>query len=349
MVASLVERLAAHGVDAEVSVLDRGGDVADGLLARGVPVHYLGGTASHLLAVWRLARLFRRRRFDVVHLYGFRMSLVGRAAATTVRNAPRLIHGIRGLHLGDWTDEGSVKTRLAIGIERLGSGLIDRYAANSPEAIGFLTARGLPREKFRLIPNGLDTTYWAPHGRPREPALLVVVANLRPVKRLPLLLDAVAMLAGEGRNVKVQIVGDGSLRSDLEARRDALGLHDVVTFAGALPRGAVRDLLQSATVSALTSNWEGMPVSLLEAMACECPVVGTDVPGIRDLIDDDHTGLLAASAPASLAEAVSRVLDDPGLARRLGQSARRAVTARYSLERMAVDHVELYTIVRNQP
>ena len=317
MVASLVDRLTAYGVQSAVSVLEGGGDVLESLQAGGVTVHELGGERSYRTAVSRLAELFAEGAFDVMHVYGFRMSLVARAAAIKARARPRLIHGIRGLHLGDWEDETSVKTRLAVWLERAGGGCIDLYVANSPEAVRFLTARGLPAHKFRVIPNGLDSGYWAPPDPPnRLPATLVAVANFRPVKRVSLLVEAAAVLARRAPDVRVVVVGDGSLRSALESQIQALGLGDVVTLAGMQSRDRVRVLQQIATASLLVSSWEGMPVSLLEAMACGCPVVGTDVPGIRDLVEHGRTGMLAASTAEAIADACQRLLDDPALAAR---------------------------------
>jgi glycosyltransferase involved in cell wall biosynthesis len=347
MVASLVERLPAHGIDPEVSLLVGDGEVADTIGALGIPVHHLEGERSYRTAVARLAALFAARRFDVAHLYGFRMSLVARAAAIRAGVRPRLVHGIRGLHLGDWEDATSAKTRLAVWLERAGGRWIDLYAANSPDAVAFLTARGLPAAKFRVIPNGLDVAYWSPDpGIPRLPDTLVAVANLRPVKRMALLIEAAALLARQRpARLRLVVVGEGPLRPALEAQIRALGAGDVVHLAGALPRDDVRSLLRTATACVLTSSWEGMPVSLLEAMACGCPVIGTDVPGIRALVDDGRTGLLATGTAEAVAAACGRVLDDDGLRGRLGLAARAEVEQRFSLDRMAASHASLYRMV----
>lgn len=347
MVASLVDRLSAYGVQSAVSVLEGGGGVLESFRAGGVTVYELGGERSYRTAVGRLAELFAAGVFDVVHLYGFRMSLVARAAAIKARARPQLIHGIRGLHLGDWEDETSVRTRLAVWLERAGGRWIDLYVANSPGAVRFLTARGLPSHKFRVIPNGLDVGYWAPADPPaRLPATLVAVANFRPVKRVSLLVEAAAVLAiRRGRGVRVVVVGDGQLRGALESQIQALGVGDMVTLVGAQQRDRVRALQRTATVSLLTSRSEGMPVSLLEAMACGCPVVGTDVPGIRDLVEHGRTGLLADSAAEAIASACQRLLDDPALAARLGAAARETMVERHSIDRMASDHVSLYRMV----
>ena len=160
MVASLVDRLSACGVQSAVSVLETGGDVLESLQAGGVTVHELGGERSYRTAVSRLAALFADGAFDIVHVYGFRMSLVARAAAIKAGARPRLIHGIRGLHLGDWEDENSVRTRLAVWLERAGGGWINLYVANSPEAV--------------QVPHGARTAGSQVPGHPQRPGLRVL-------------------------------------------------------------------------------------------------------------------------------------------------------------------------------
>jgi glycosyltransferase involved in cell wall biosynthesis len=343
MVASLVERLPAFGVQAEVSVLDAEGPVSQAIAAAGVPVHALGGARSYRAAFQALAALFRHGRFDIAHLYGFRMSLIARAVAVT--GGPRLIHGIRGLHLGDWENASSTKTQLAVLVERAWSGAIAQYVTNSPGAVAFLTDRGLPARKFAVIPNGLDVAYWSPGSLTRDPAALIAVANFRAVKRLPLLIDAMAALRDSGRHFTMTLVGDGPLRPNLEHRVERLGLGGLVRLAGQLPRDEVRRLQQTARAAVITSAWEGMPVSVLEAMACGCPVVGTDVPGIRDLVTHERTGLLVPAEPEAIAAACARLLDAAPRAARRAAAARDVVVERYSLDRMAAEHASLYTMV----
>lgn len=345
MVASLAERLPMAGIDVEVSVLDGGGPVLDALAAAGVATHRLGGDRSYIEAVRRMRALFRSRRFDAVHFYGFRMGLVARAAITPGR--PPLIHGIQGMHLGDWDDADSLKTRVAVAIERVGGGAIARYLCVSASGRAFLTDRGLPASKFEVIPNAVDVGYWCPAAEPSpERMRMLAVANLRPVKRLDLLIEAMAELkSARGPDFEMVLVGEGGLRHDLERQVHGLGLDDVVTFAGSVPRDRVRSLQRQARLSVLTSSSEGSPVSLLEAMACGRPVIGTDVPGIRDVIEHERTGLLAASDPRGIAAACARLLDDSEFATRLGRIAREVVVERYSLERIVQAYAAMYRTV----
>lgn len=346
MALTLIERLDPCRVASEVSVLDSLGDTAGQIAARGVPVHWLGGRGGPLGSAHRLARVISERSIDVIHLYGFRMSLVGRLALSLVsRTRPKVIHGIRGLHLGDWPEAESWKTAVAVYIERLAGRRVDVYAANSPGAIELLTARGIPAAKFRLIPNGIDVTYWAPERNPPiSPAVIACVANLRPVKRLELVIEAATYLkARHGSAFRIVLVGEGSLRGALERRVAQCGVGDVVELIGAQSPAAIRDLYRTATAALLTSAWEGMPVSLLEAMACACPPIGTNVPGIAQVIEHGQTGLLVSSDPKAIADACSELIVNSPRREALARNARHIAVAEYSVERMVDSYETLYT------
>ncbi len=337
MVTELVARLSPQ-VRSEVSVLAR----TDGLRLAS-PVHVLDDAGRSLPAARRLARMVDERAIDVVHLYGYRMSLVGRLAMAWVRGRrPVLVHGIRGRHLTDWPEVESLRTRAAILLERAGSRWIDVYATNSDHAAAFLRARGLSGARFRIIPNGIDVEYWSPAaGHPREP-LLACVANLRPVKRHELLVDAAQRLRSAGIPCRLVFAGEGSLRARLQDAVTRAGLGEVVSFAGSLDRDDVRALLRRASAAVLASAWEGMPVSLLEALACGCPVVAPAVPGIEGVVRHEDTGLLTASTGHALADACARVLQDAALRDRLAQRARADAVARFSLPAMVGAYEAFY-------
>jgi glycosyltransferase involved in cell wall biosynthesis len=327
----------------EISLLEPSEELEERFGQIGARVHVLAGRAAPLASLLRLRRILAAQAVDVVHLYGFAMSLIGRCAARTLSPPPRVIHGIRGLHLTDWPELESRRISAAILLERATSGMIDRYVTNSASAVEFLTSRGLPRSRFNVIPNGLDTRFWnASPGVPRESDLVVTVANYRPVKRLNMLLDALARLARDGRRLRAQLVGAGQLREQLESQIVTAGLRSRVELSGPLPAAAVRQLLSRAAVFVLPSAWEGMPVSVMEAMACGVPIVGTDVPGIRDLVVHGTTGFLVESTPEALASAIGRILDDGALGSAMGSAGIERVRREFTVERMVSQYDDLY-------
>jgi glycosyltransferase involved in cell wall biosynthesis len=344
MVLELVTRLDRSEFQCEVSVLDRPGPVSREMRARGVPVHELEGWAGPAGAFIRLLRLFRRQRYDIVHLYGFRVSLLGRLAARFVFPRPMVIHGIRGVHVTE-DDLASWRTRVAVGVERQGRRLVDLYVTNSQGAVEFLASRGLPRAKFLVIPNGIDGDEWVPSGArpaPDEPEV-ICVANFRPIKRQADLIDALALLRDRGIRARARFVGDGPTRAQVEALTRARGLEGQVAFTGLRSPGEVRTLLQHADVFVLPSLWEGMPGAVMQAMATGLPVVATDVAGTNELVGEGVTGyLVPPKDPAALADRLQRLLADPGLRVRMGEAGRTRIRAEFSVEQMVLRHERAY-------
>ncbi len=202
---------------------------------------------------------------------------------------------------------------------------------------------GVPREHLSVIPSGVDTIRFSPPDRApgdhssgvpssRESGLIVSVARHNPVKNLGLLLEACATLQARGVEFRCIMIGDGPTHDELIGIRAQLRMEPLVEMVGAAERATVLEWLRRASVAVLCSHREGMPVSLMEAGACELPVVATRVGGIPELIEDGVTGLLTPPGDAAaLADALQRLLADPPLGRAMGQAARRRIAAKFSL------------------
>ncbi len=203
---------------------------------------------------------------------------------------------------------------------------------------------GVPASHIHVIPSGVDTERFRPRGQRAEPPYIVCVARLAPVKNLGLLLKACACLQARGVKFRCVLVGDGPARGELETARAQLGVRQVVELVGAAEQDDVLAWWRRATVAVLTSENEGMPVSLLEAAACGVPAVATAVGGIPELVEDGVTGLLTPPGDArGLAAALERVLRDPEAAARLGAAARRRAEERFSLPRQVDRLLALWT------
>jgi glycosyltransferase involved in cell wall biosynthesis len=184
-------------------------------------------------------------------------------------------------------------------------------------------------ERVRVIPNYVDTALFRPlpsvHPRPGR---ILFVGSLKPAKNLSMLLEAVAKLT----DAHLVVVGDGPLRSSLEAQAAELGIES--TFVGRVPNERLPAEIGRAAAFVLPSHYEGHPKALIEAMACGCAVVGTDVAGIRDVVQHGKTGLLCEPRADALAAAIGQVLTDVALRDRLGKAARDWSLCEYSLERI---------------
>ena len=193
---------------------------------------------------------------------------------------------------------------------------------------------GVPARHIHVIPCGVDTDRFRPDGPRPEPPHIVCVARLAPVKNLGLLLSACAILRTRGLQFRCVLVGDGRCREQLETERARLGLTEVVELVGAAEQLDVLAWWRRATVAVLTSESEGMPLSLMEAASCGVPAIATAVGGVPELIEDGVTGFLTSRGDADqLAATLERLLGDPDLARRLGAAARRRAEERFALAR----------------
>jgi colanic acid/amylovoran biosynthesis glycosyltransferase len=194
-------------------------------------------------------------------------------------------------------------------------------------------------ERVRVVSNAVDLGRL---GRPgsdgREPAVVLAVARLIEKKGLGDLVAACGMLVARGVPLRLELAGTGPLRAELEeaaARRNVS-----VVFHGALPHESVLDLYRRASVFGLPcvvapdGDRDGLPTSVLEAMACGVPVVTTAVNGLEEAVIDERTGLVVPERdPEALAAALERVLRQPELGERLAREARLHVEERFSLER----------------
>lgn len=194
---------------------------------------------------------------------------------------------------------------------------------------------GVPREHIHVIPCGVDTERFCPRNDLRadstEP-LIVCVARHVPVKNLGLLLEACAQLCNRGIAFRCVMIGDGPVRNELEARRHALKLEEVVQMPGAADQDEVLLWWQQASIGVLTSENEGMPVSLMEAAACGVPVVATRVGGIPELVEDGITGILSPPGDAkALANALATLLRDGALRARMRAAARNRALKTFSI------------------
>jgi glycosyltransferase involved in cell wall biosynthesis len=168
---------------------------------------------------------------------------------------------------------------------------------------------------------------------------LIAVGRLKAPKDFLTLVRALAALPD--RAFEAQIVGDGPDREEVAAEIRRLGLEGRVQLAG--ERSDVPELLAGSDVFVLSSRSEGLPVSVLEAMAAELPVVASDVGGLAELVVDGETGVLVAPGdPTALADALGRLLDDRELRQRLGAAGRARAEDSFDLAAFRRAHVELY-------
>jgi glycosyltransferase involved in cell wall biosynthesis len=211
----------------------------------------------------------------------------------------------------------------------------DRIILASPAMAKFVTQRFHIRPtKIQVLPNYVDISSFRPLGYDTNGKLLFV-GRLSPVKNIFALVDAVAKT-----DYELHIIGEGELSPAIEAHIRRVGAK--AKLLGGVPHDELPDLINRYAAFVLPSLYEGHPKALLEAMACGVAVLGTDVPGIRSVIEDRHNGLLAHPDADSLKAAITTLMTDSGLRRQLGANARAYATEHCDLNNISQRELLLY-------
>jgi glycosyltransferase involved in cell wall biosynthesis len=287
-------------------------------------------------SVWRVARLLRRGRFDLVHVHGARAGWLVRLAA--ILSGYRKVIWSMHLLIGDHVSrQPKWMRRWYAAIERF----LNRRTALIIAVSGDLRDRLLKSDsrldpaKVVSIPNGIPEPVQGEPVRREEifpdggfPLLCAAVGKLQPEKGHDVLIEALGRLPA-GERPAAAIAGEGMLRGTLEKMIAKLGLGRHVRLLGF--QSNVIGLLRSADVYIMPSRFEGLPIALLEAMALGKPIVATAVNGIPEAVIDGENGLLVPSEdPEALAKALRKLAADPELRAKLGRGAREAYARRFT-------------------
>jgi glycosyltransferase involved in cell wall biosynthesis len=336
LVVDLASRAPA-GIEAAVCCLDEVGSWARGLQERGVPVIALGRRPGfHPSLALRLARILSARQVDVLHCHQYTPFVYG-SLAKLLRPRTRLVFTEHG-RLSD----AAPSTRRRRANAWLGR-IPGRFFAVSDELRGFLEAEGFPAGRLEVLPNGIDPgSPPAAADRVRSRAALDLpegvpvvgtAARLDPVKDLPSLVAAFARLRERLPSVRLVVVGDGPERGRIEREVSSRGLAAAVSLPG--HRADVRALLPGFDLYVNCSTYEGVSLTILEAMAAGLPVVATRVGGTPEVVVDGETGLLVPPRDdAALEAALADLLADRERRIRLGAAGRARVEQRFAFDRM---------------
>lgn len=189
---------------------------------------------------------------------------------------------------------------------------------------------------LHIVHCGVEPALFDPKHHAGQAKKLLFVGRLAPVKGLPVLLEALAMLHRDGRAFELTVVGDGPDRAMLEARAREMELADAVCFVGYRSQAQVREHLKEADVFVMASFAEGVPVVLMEAMAAGLPVVAPRIAGIAELVEDGHSGYLAPPGDAeALAEKITLLLGDAERRQSFGRAGRAMVEQHFNIEHEA--------------
>ena len=342
---NLVSRL--HTIDGITphAVLLNDGELAERLRAAGVPVTVLD---ERRMSAWRIfrevVRIIRRERIGIVHSHRRKEQIIGTLAARLTRcSAVRTIHGRSEHPPARW----DLRRRLLKRLDDATARLQQRVIAVS-EVLGGELEATLPRGRVLVIPNGVDLAAVqataATASRPpltQRPMEIAVVGRLVPVKRVDLVIDIAAHLEQASPGAfQFHIYGDGPLRAALEARARAALPETVLSFAGF--RSDVLERLASHDALLITSDHEGLPTNLLEALALGKPVVARRVGEIPLVLGESLAEYCVdASLPAPFAARLAALRDDL-TADTVDRQQLYARATAYSAEACSERHAALY-------
>lgn len=347
MVLDLVRLQQQQGHHCQVVCVFQRGLLADELEATGIPVHACGKRKGpDLKAVVRMRRLIHRHGTQVLHTHNAVANYVAILASLGLRvdTIINTRHGMGGLR----------RHSRAELLYRASLIRTDMVATVCEAASQGVIKHGLiPRRKLCVVPNGLrvqDFTVTSPEARarlrqslglPAQASVIGTVGRLNWAKDQADLIRSFKHVREQLPDSVLVLVGDGSLRAELEACARHEDVAAAVHFLG--DRSDVRELLQGFDLFALSSVSEGYSMALLEASATALPIVATDVGGNREIVQHGVTGCIVPARDIdALAQAMLSLLRDPEHAARLGAAARTMMETRGSIEAMATRYAALY-------
>ena len=301
-------------------------------------------------AMGALVRQIRRLRPDIVHTHTAKAGALGRVAARLAAvngRRPRIVHTFHGHVLQGYFRPAP--RRGIVTIERQLARGTDRIVTVGDAVRQELLAAGIGRPaQYTVIPPGVDPLPTIPAAQARRyldvPSGRLVVAfvgRLTSIKRPDRAVAAVAALRASGVDAHLLIAGDGDLRAITERQAAVLG--DAVTFLGWTSEIGV--VLSAADVVLLTSDNEGMPVTLVEAAHAGVQSVATDVGGVGEVVTDRVTGLVVPPTVEAVADGLAALLTDAGRRTGMGAAAEALAADRFTTPALVEAHTAVYTEV----
>mgnify|MGYP000116554539 CR=1 FL=1 len=302
---------------------------------------------SDLKAFIGLVGTIRKFNPDVIHTHTAKAGVLGRLASIIAGRSATRIHTFHGHLLHGYFSGWKVK--LVIAIEKFLAGKTDYLIAIGNEVKNDLLEVGVGKaSQYSVFFPGLPEPKSADKASLRkefelDPAAIycTFVGRLTQIKRPDRLLDIAAQMVQRGESVNFLVAGEGELFDQCKERARTENLP--VTFLGW--RKDIDDLFAASDIAILTSDNEGIPLTLIQAAQAALPIVATDVGSISDIVVHEVNGYLVDTEPAALADALQKLAIDPVLREIMGKAGRERATRYFSLEKMCADHTELYQLL----
>ncbi len=324
----------------------------------GIPVRVIDNLRRNILplkdvrALPELVKALQQLNPDIVHTHSSKAGILGRFAAR-LAGVPVVLHTIHGLAF--FSGQNVLRNWAYILAERLAATQADRIVAVADAMVNQALAARLARpEKFTTLYAGFDTQSFFPDSRrgagvrkelgiPAAAFVVGKVARLAPGKGHQFLLEALAPLMQRHRNLWCLLVGDGSLRPAIEARIKQMGIAPRVRLAGLVSPSRVPEMLWAMDMVLHTSEHEGLPLVLVQALLAGLPVAAFDLDGAREVIDGGKTGyLIKPGAAEQLVGAIEATITATGPVKPMSGQDRALLAERFSWIKMVDRLEELY-------
>ncbi len=290
----------------------------------------------------RVLQHARQLNLDVLHGHGAKGGAYARLAARSLKKegqAARAFYTPHGgsLNFKPGTFEGQLFLRIEGLLERHTDGLIFESAYEARVYRERVNPAGAPE---RVIPNGLQPEDFASFPPGSMATDFLFIGELRPIKGIEYLLDALAALNAK-RRITATIVGSGPNAEELQQKSAALGLAPIVTFTGALP---AREALRLGRIMVVPSLAESFPYVVLEAAAAGLPLISTSVGGIPEIVAGTDTGLIPPGDANALGTAMLDALDNPHAAAARAKRLRENVSTKFTVAGMTTAVLDFYAL-----
>lgn len=291
-------------------------------------------------------RLFKRMepKFDLLHVHGGISPVIDTYLPTIVT-----VHGTHGRDI----DNMQIKSFYFLVVKFLRKQILnaEKTILEHSDVITVVSQSCVKEveeyhinTKIIIVNNGVNTNFFIPAKNKKKEDYILYTGRLETRKGLIDLIESAKYVCQEYPDIKFVLTGKGTSKRYLERRINELGLKKNFYFAGFVNRSKLLEYYQNATVYVLPSYYEGLPTSLLEAMSCGMPSIATDVEGSSELLKHGENGLLVPPRdPKRLAEAITRLLDDEELRKRLGGNARKHIVNNYDWEIITDKMEKVYT------
>lgn len=338
------------------------GAFANELRSLGIPIYSFSRKKLPPEYLWNLPLQLSRGRYDVVHFHLFGSNWIGKPFARLLQVPCIVAHD----HCNDRTRQNPI----CLIVDRFTNQLADAILAVSSSTRNFLlTQEKLPAEKVYLVYNGIDTDEFYPlldwkvlsfsprpqktsqflgnFGIPSDAIVVGGVGRLNPQKNFHVWLQSAAKIRQINPEIWFLIAGDGPLREELKSFAKKFNLDNRVVFCGFVKER--QTLFQAIDVLLLTSDYEGTPMTVLEAMATGVPVVCSNVDGPSEFLEDQRDSLLVPPGePQQFSNAVQKLLANPMYALELAKSAREKVCKQFNAKVQCETILKIYQEILSQ-